>query len=151
MKVILLQDIARIGKKGDVLEVAEGHARNYLLPRGLASEASKGKMNDLERQKSKEEEKKFKIKQQSEQLAEKINNLTVKVFARVGENGKLFGAIGNSDIAKALADQHKVDIDKKKIILKDTKDTIKTVGEYKAIIKLHPAVQAEIKVEVLPQ
>ena len=148
MKVILTQDVAKLGKKGDVLEVAEGYARNYLLPRGLAGEASKSKMNDLERQKSIEEDKKFKIKQKSEQLAEKINNLTVKIFAKVGDSGKLFGAVGNNDIAKALADQHKVDVDKKKIVLKDT---IKTLGEYKVILKLHPAVQAEIKIEVLPQ
>jgi len=148
MKVILTQDVAKLGKKGDVLEVAEGYARNYLLPRGLAGEASKGKMNDLERQKNFEEEKKMKIKQKSEQLAEKINNMTVKIFAKVGDSGKLFGAVGNNDIAKALADQHKIDVDKKKIVLKDT---IKTLGEYKVTLKIHPSVQAEIKVEVLPQ
>ncbi|ACV65014.1 ribosomal protein L9 [Desulfofarcimen acetoxidans DSM 771] len=148
MKIILNQDVAKLGRKGDVLDVAEGYARNYLLPRGLAAEASKSKMNDLERQKSIEEDRKLKIKQKSEQLAEKINNLTVKIFARVGENGKLFGAVGNNDIAKALSDQFKVDIDKKKIVLKDT---IKTIGEYKAILKLHTSVQAEINVEVLPQ
>ena len=148
MKVILTQDVAKLGKKGDVLEVAEGYARNYLLPRGLAGEASKGKMNDLERQKKFEEEKKMKIKQKSEQLAEKINNMAVKIFAKVGDSGKLFGAVGNNDIAKALADQHKIDVDKKKIVLKDT---IKTLGEYKVTLKLHPSVQAEIKVEVLPQ
>ena len=148
MKVILTQDVAKLGKKGDVLEVAEGYARNYLLPRGLAGEASKGKMNDLERQKNFEEEKKLKIKQKSEQLAEKINNMTVKIFAKVGDSGKLFGAVGNNDIAKALADQHNIDVDKKKIVLKDT---IKTLGEYKVTLKIHPSVQAEIKVEVLPQ
>ena len=148
MKVILTQDVAKLGKKGDVLEVAEGYARNYLLPRGLVGEASIGKINDLERQKNIEADKKLKIKQKSEQLAEKINNLTVKIFAKVGDNGKLFGAVGNNDIAKALADQHKVDIDKKKIVMKDT---IKTLGEYKVSLKLYPSVQAEIKVEVLPQ
>ena len=148
MKVILTQDVAKMGKKGDVFEVAEGYARNYLLPRGLASEASKGKMNDLERQKNIEAEKKMKIKQKSEQLAEKISNMTVKIFAKVGENGKLFGAVGNNDIAKALADQYKVDIDKKKIVMKDT---IKTLGHYNVTLKLHPSVQAEIKVEVLSQ
>lgn len=148
MRVILLQDVAKLGKKGQVIEVAEGYARNFLLPRNVAVEASKGRVKDLEKQKSIEDEKKLQIKLKAQQLAERINNVTVKINAKVGEGGKLFGAVSNNDIAKALNAQYKVKVDKKKITLKDP---IKALGVHKVTLKLHPAVQAEIQVEVLPQ
>ncbi|WP_066634143.1 50S ribosomal protein L9 [Desulfolucanica intricata] len=147
MKVILLQDVAKLGKKGDIVQVAEGYARNYLLPRGLATEASQGRLKNLEKQKEIEAGKKLKIKLDAQQLAERINNMTVKINARVGEGGKLFGAVSNNDISKALFSQFKVKVDKKKIVLKDP---IKTLGQHKITLKLHPDVQAEIQVEVLP-
>ena len=146
MKVILLQDVRKLGKNGDIIEVAEGYARNYLLPRGLAVEATKGKLKELSEQKKADDRKKKQLEQEAKDLAERLNQINVELTVKTGEGGRLFGAINNKDIADYLKEQHSVNIDKKKIVLKAP---IKNLGEYKVAVKLHPKVQAELNVKVL--
>lgn len=145
MKVILLKDVPGQGKKGDLINVAEGYARNYLLPRGLAGEASIGKMKQLEVQKQAAAAREKKLAQEAKDLADRLNSLTVVIKTKTGEAGRLFGSINNKDIADALGLQHKLEIDKKKLVVKEP---IKHLGEYTATAKLHPSVSAEIKVLV---
>ncbi|MCG9969010.1 50S ribosomal protein L9 [Pelotomaculum terephthalicicum JT] len=146
MKVILLKDVAGQGKRGDVLNVAEGYARNYLFPRGLAGEASQGRLKEMAHRRQATEVKERKIEQAARELAESLNNLTVVVKTKTGEAGKLFGSVNNKDVADALADQHKIKLDKKKLVIKEP---IKQLGSYPVTAKLHPVVQAEIMVEVV--
>ncbi|MDF9407046.1 50S ribosomal protein L9 [Pelotomaculum isophthalicicum JI] len=146
MKVILLKDVAGQGKRGDVINVAEGYARNYLFPRGLAGEASKGRMKEMADRRQATEVKERKIEQAARELAKRLNNLTVVVKTKTGEAGKLFGSVNNKDVADALADQHKIELDKKKLVIKEP---IKQLGSYPVAAKLHPVVQAEILVEVV--
>ncbi|MBM7856100.1 large subunit ribosomal protein L9 [Desulfohalotomaculum tongense] len=145
MKVILNQDVPKLGKKGDVIEVAEGYGRNYLIPRNLASEASQGKLNELAQIKKAENRKKEQLLQEAKETAAKLEQIKVKLTAKVGEGGKLFGAISNKDIADSLKKEHGINIDKKKIILKSP---IKSLGEYTVNVKLHPKVQAELAVSI---
>lgn len=146
MKVILLKDVPGQGKRGDVVNVAEGYARNYLFPRGLASEASKGKMKELADRRQATALKEQKIEEEARELAARLDNLTVVIKTKTGEGGRLFGSVNNKDIADAMASQHKIELDKKKLVVKEP---IKQLGVYPVIAKLHPAVQAEIKVEVV--
>ncbi|MFZ5647389.1 MAG: 50S ribosomal protein L9 [Bacillota bacterium] len=145
MKVVLLQDVKGKGKKGDIVTVAEGYARNFLLPRNLAVEASVGKLKELSDQKAAQERKKSKEEEQARLTASKIEGIKVHVKSKVGEGGKLFGAVNNKDISENLSRQHGIDVDKKKIFLKDP---IKTAGEFPVTVKLHPTVQAVIHVIV---
>lgn len=145
MQVVLLQDVAKLGKKGDIVNVSEGYARNFLYPKNLASPASQGKLKEIHTQRQTQAAKKQKEEEQAKELAGKINNLTVVLQAKVGDAGRLFGAISSKDIADGLKAQHGHDIDKKKIVLKEP---IKTLGTHKIIIKIHPVAQAEINVEV---
>ena len=145
MKVILLQDVRKLGKNGEVIEVAEGYARNYLLPRGMAVEATKGKLKELSEQKKADDRKKKQMEQQAKELAEQLNKVNVELTVKTGEGGRLFGAINNKDIADYLKEHHSINIDKKKIVLKAP---IKNLGEYKVAVKLHPKVQAELTVKV---
>lgn len=146
MKLVLLQDVAGQGKKGDVISAADGYARNYLIPRGLAAVASKGKMAELSVQKEAAEKKSQKVEEGARELAARINGLTVSIKTKSGEGGKLFGSVNNKDVAGALAEQHKIIVDKKKLVLKEP---IKQLGTYKVTAKLHPSVQAEINIEVV--
>jgi len=145
MKVILQEDIKALGKKGQIIEVKEGYARNYLLPKKLAVEATQGNVKELNRQKEIQSQKAEKERQEAEKLAAKINGVTVTLKVKSGENGKLFGAVTSKDIADNLAKVHKIDIDKRKI---DLSENIKSVGNYDIKVKLHPQVTAELKVKV---
>ncbi len=146
VKVILLKDVPGQGKRGDMLNVAEGYARNYLLPRGLAAEASKGKMNELAVRRQAQAAKEQKVEQEARELAASLENLLVVVRAKTGEGGRLFGSVNNKDISDALAEQHKMILDKKKLVVKEP---IKQLGVYTVTAKLHPNVHAEVKVEVV--
>ena len=146
MKVVLLQDVAGQGKKGDVVNVAEGYARNYLIPRGLAALASEGKMKELSVQKESAAQKSRKIEEVARELAGKLENIRVTVRTKTGEGGRLFGSVNNKDIADAVAAQHKITLDKKKLVVKEP---IKQLGTYAVAVKLHPSVQAEIRVDVV--
>ncbi len=146
MRIILLKDVPGQGKRGDMLNVAEGYARNYLLPRGLAAEASQGKMNELAVRRQAQAAKEEKIEQEARELAARLDNLTVVIKAKTGEGGRLFGSVNNKDVSDAMASQHKIILDKKKLVVKEP---IKQLGVHTAIAKLHPSIQAEIKVEVV--
>jgi large subunit ribosomal protein L9 len=146
VKIVLTKDVPGQGKHGDVINVAEGYARNYLFPRGLAVEASRGKMNELAVRQQAQAAKEKKIEEEARVVAAGLDSIKVVVKAKKGEGGRLFGSVNNKDIADALALQHKIILDKKKLVLKEP---IKQLGTYTVTAKLHPAVQAEIEVEVI--
>ncbi len=148
MQVILLEDIKKLGEKGQVIKVAEGYGRNFLIPKGLAVEASQGKLKDLEKQNQIQAAHRKQMEDEAKLLGQQLEGLKLVMKAKVGEAGKLFGAISNKDIAECLQKKHSFMVDKKKIILKAP---IKALGEYSVTIKLHPLVQAQINVEVVSE
>lgn len=144
MKVVLLQDVKDIGKKDQVVNVSDGYARNFLLPRKLAKEATAAVMNDVKTKESaKAHHKREEIKAANE-LKAKLDGKEVTIKAKAGKEGKLFGAVTTKDVAAALKEQHKIDIDKKKIVMKD----IKTFSRVDAEVKIYPEIQAKITVIV---
>ena len=144
MKVIFLQDVKGQGKKGEVKNVSEGYARNFLLPKGLVKEASEGAMKTLEVQSASEQKKKDREKEDAQKLGERLSELTIGIKAKAGEGGRLFGAITSKQVAEALATQG-ITIDKRKIELAEP---IRTLGVTQVPVKLHPAVKATLKVQV---
>jgi large subunit ribosomal protein L9 len=148
MKVILLADVKGTGKKGEVREVSEGYARNFLIPRKLAIPATEGNMNALKDQKQREERKKAEELQKAKELAEKLKGITVKLATKAGEGGRVFGSITSKQISQALKEQHKLDVDKKKILLNDP---IRSLGVTKVPVKLHPEVTATLSVHVVEE
>ncbi len=145
MKVILQADIKGQGKKGDVKEVSDGYARNFLLPRGLATEATKGNLNSVQGQKEAQAFHHSQEKAQANELKEKLSELTVSLLAKAGANGKLFGSITAKDVAEALKYQHHIVVDKKKIHLPDG---IKQTGVTEVEVRVYPEITAMLKVEV---
>jgi len=145
MVVILLKDVKGTGKAGDVVKVSDGYARNMLIPKGLAKEATEGNVRNLEKQKALQAEKKAEEKAAAQALAEKINAVAVTIATKAGEGGRIFGSITSKDIADALKQQHKLTVDKKKIQLDNP---IKQTGEMTVSIKLYPEVSASLKVTV---
>lgn len=146
MKVILLQDVKKVGKKGDVLNVAEGYARNFLFPKSLAAEANQANMKNLQKQKSIESHKKEEQLEEAKALAAKLNEAMVKIETKAGDEGRLFGSVTTKEIVDILATQTKIKIDKRKVVLQDP---IKTLGTYVVSVKLHPEVEAEFRVQVV--
>ena len=145
MIVILNRDIKGTGKAGDVVKVSDGYARNMLIPRGYAKEATEGNIKSLEKQKAIAAEKKAEEKAAAQALAEKIGELSVTIETKAGDGGRIFGSITSKDIADALKEQHKITVDKKKIQLDNP---IKAVGELTVNIKLYTEVNAALKVIV---
>lgn len=145
MKVILLQDVKSVGKKGDMVEISEGYARNFILPKKLGVEANNVSMNNLKLQKQNEE----KIAKEQYEAAlkqkEEIEKMLVKTSIKAGEGGKTFGSVSSKEIAKAVEEQYKLELDKKKISLKDA---IKSFGVHEVTVKLHPKVSAVLRVQV---
>lgn len=145
MIVILNRDIKGTGKAGDVVKVSDGYARNMLLPKGYATEATDGNIRNLEKQKAIAAEKKAEEKAAAQATAEKIGKLCVEIKTKAGEGGRIFGSITSKDIADALKAQHKITVDKKKIQLDSP---LKQTGETTVEIKLYPEVSAKLKVVV---
>ena len=145
MKVILQKDVKNIGKKGDVVEVAEGYGRNFLLPRGLAVEASSGNLRQVAQQKQVESAKAERELKDAEQIGAKIKGQKLQVKAKVGEGGKLFGSITTQEVADQLRKQFSVEIDKRKIELKEP---IKSLGTHSIVVKVHPKVHVQVTVNV---
>jgi len=145
MKVILLEDVKGIGKKGQVLNASDGHVRNFLLPRKLAIEATAPNLAALEAKKKTAEDKVAKDVEAAEKLAKKLQAKPVALKVKVGEKGRMFGSISNKEIAEAILSQLGETVDKKKIVLSDP---IKSVGNYSVIAKLHAQVSVKIDVEV---
>lgn len=142
MKVVLLENVKGQGKKGEVIKVSEGYARNFLFPKKLAREATNAALNDLKGQQEAFAYKKETELNEATQMKEKLSTLTVTVTAKAGANGKLFGSVTNKDIAEALIAQHHVKIDKRRFEMDDIKQT----GEYKVNIRLYPDIVGELKV-----
>lgn len=145
MKVILLKEVKGLGKEGDLVNSKDGYARNFLFPKSLAIEATPGNLKKWEEKKAQLEEKKKEELNEALALKEKVEKLTVKIKAKGGKGGKLFGSITSLDIANHLNKQHKIDIDKRKI---DLKDNIKTPGITEVDVKLYAEVSAKLKVDV---
>jgi large subunit ribosomal protein L9 len=145
MKVLLKSDVPKIGKKGELLEVKEGYARNFLIPNGLAVEASGGALKQVEEEKRAQDRKKAKEKDEAQALAAKLKGLTITLRHKAGEEGRLFGSITAAEIAEALK-QKGYEIDKKKIVLEEP---IRLVAAYTVKIKLHHDVNAELPVNVV--
>ena len=142
MIVILNKNVKGTGKAGDVVKVSDGYARNMLIPKGLATEATQGNIRHLEKKKAIEAEKKAEEKAEAEKLAEKIGKLSV---TKAGEGGKIFGSITSKDISEALKKEHNIDVDKKKIQIASP---IKQTGEISVEIKLYFEVNAKLTVKV---
>ena len=145
MKVILLQEVKGLGKKGDIKEVAEGYARNFLLPKKLVIEATNANVSQAAQKKASDERKKATEHDEAKVMASQLAKVTVNIAAKMGEGSRMFGSVTSKDIADALEKEHAVEIDKRKIELKEP---IKAVGEYPVVIKLHPEVSAQILVKV---
>ena len=146
MVVILLKDVKGTGKAGDVVKVSDGYARNMLIPKGLAKEATQGNVRNLEKQKALAEEKRAEEKAAAQKRAEELEKIVLTVPSKGGENGKLFGSITSMDIAKALQEQEGITIDKKKIEMPE--GPIKQAGTSQVIVKLYQDVSAKIRVKV---
>ncbi|GAA0116690.1 50S ribosomal protein L9 [Clostridium senegalense] len=147
MKVILLKDVKSVGKKGDVINAADGYARNYLFPKKLAQEANDANMHILNKKNEAERKKKLEEMEAAQEVAASLKDKEVKISAKSGDNGRLFGAITSKDIAAALEKQYNVKVDKKKIVT----DTIKTMGTFEIEVKVYPEVSTKIKVVVSEQ
>ncbi len=143
MKVILTQDVKKVGKKGEVLEVKDGYARNALFPKGLAVEANSVTLNQRMLEQKSEDKRKQQELEEAQALASQIHDKEVKLTVKIGEGGKVFGSVTSKEIAEAIEKAYKVKIDKKKIQLKDA---IKGVGAQKVTIRLHPKVSATVEI-----
>ncbi|MCX5853982.1 MAG: 50S ribosomal protein L9 [Deltaproteobacteria bacterium] len=145
MKVILKENVESLGKAGDALKVADGYARNFLIPRGLAVEASSKSLKTLEQEKKHILQKVERDRQQAELMVAKIKGVTCTIARRVGEQEKLFGSVTTKDIEKSLSDQG-IEIDRKMIILEDP---IKALGEFPVKVRLLPGITTEINIIVV--
>ncbi|MCR4748621.1 MAG: 50S ribosomal protein L9 [Lachnospiraceae bacterium] len=148
MKIILLEDVKNVGKKGDIVEAAEGYARNFLIKKNLGVEANSANMNDLKLQKSNEAKIAKEQLQAAQDFAKELSQKDITVSIRAGEGGRTFGSVTAKEIAQAYKEQCGVDIDKKKIQLTEP---IKNFGVYDVKIKLHPQVTGSLKVKVKEQ
>ncbi|MBV1817917.1 50S ribosomal protein L9 [Anaerosalibacter bizertensis] len=145
MKVILLKDVKGLGKKGDLVNAKDGYARNYLLPKEIAIEATEGNLKTLKEKKKIEKKKREEEYNKALELKKKLDETSVVIKGKAGEGGKLFGSITSKDISAALKKQHNVNIDKRKIALDDN---IKTLGTTIVEVKIYPEVVANLAVKV---
>ncbi len=148
MKVILKQDIKGVGKKDQIINAADGYARNFLFPKNLAVPADAGNMNNLKAKNESVEYRKQEDLKEAKKIAEKMKTLTLKIPVKVGDNGRLFGAVTAKEIAEALKKDFGINVDKKKVLLSES---IKVAGCTKVDIKLNEGVIASLSVMVVPQ
>lgn len=148
MKVIFLKDVKGKGKKGEIKNVADGYANNFLLKNGYAVEATPANLKKLEAQKKKEAQLAQEELEEAKQLKEKLANIKVEITAKAGQGGRLFGSITSKQIAEQLQKQHKIKVDRRKI---EMDDAIRALGVTRVNIKLHPEVMATLDVHVLEQ
>ena len=145
MKLILLADIKGVGKKDEVINSSDGYARNFLFPKKLAVEANAENMSKLKAKNDSNAYKKSVEKEEAQKIAEKLKNISLTIPVKAGENGKIFGSITSKEIADNLKDQYKIEIDKKKI---DLKEPIKALGSLSVNIKLYEGVIGTLKVQI---
>ncbi len=148
MKVILKEDIKGVGKKDQVINAADGYARNYLFPKKLAVPADEGNMNNLKAKNQSKEFRKGEDLKEAKEIAEKLKNITLKITVKAGDNGKLFGGVTSKEIAEALKKDFNIEVDKKKVLLTET---IKMAGVTKVDIKLNEGVMSSVQVMVIPR
>ena len=146
MKVILKADIKGVGKKDQIINASDGYARNFLFPKNLAVEANKENMSKLKAKQDSSAFKKSQEKEDAKKVAEKLSKIQLKVPVKAGENGKIFGGVSAKEIAELLKENYKIEIDKKKIELKET---IKTLGMRTIQIKLYEGVTGTLKIDVI--
>lgn len=145
MKLILLEDVKSVGKKGDLVNASEGYAKNFLLPKKLAVEATKSNLNDYELKQKADAKRRQEELEKAQEMAAALKDKVVTIKVKTGGNGKLFGSVTNKEVAEAIVEQTKLDIDKKKVSIGDP---IKMVGERTAVVKLHPKVSAEVTIKI---
>lgn len=146
MKVILKQDVKGVGKKDQIINAADGYARNFLFPKNLAVPADAGNMNNLKSKNESIAYRKSEDHKEAEIIAEKLKEITIKMEVKAGDNGKLFGGVTSKEISEALKKDFKIEIDKKKILLKEA---IKVAGVTNVDIKLNEGVMAKVKVQII--
>ena len=146
MKVILIEDVKSLGKKGTIVNVSDGYARNYLFPKKLALEANTENMSKLKSRQNSNQFRKDTEKKQAEEIAKKLKGIMLKIKVRAGENGKIFGGVTSKEISDGLKRDYNIDIDKKKILLNET---IKTIGTFTIDIKLYEGVIGKLKIDVI--
>lgn len=148
MKVILLQDIKNVGKKDQIINANDGYARNFLFPKKLALEATKDNLLKLQAKQASNARKKNLEIEANKEIAKKLDNIVLELFVKAGANGKTFGGITTKEISEGLKKQYQMDIDKKKIALKET---IKTLGRFTVDVKFGDGVNAKLTVEIKPE
>lgn len=146
MKIILLQDEKKLGKKGDIIEASEGYARNYILPKKIGVEATPKNMNDLKLKKANDDKIAKEQLDAAKALAAELETKQIIVKMKAGEGGRAFGAVSTKEIASACKEQHGIEIDKKKIVLPES---LKAFGSYEVAVKLHPQVTGKVTVKVV--
>ena len=148
MKVILLDNIKGVGKKDEIINASDGYARNFLFPKKLAVEANNENISKLKAKKQSEQYKKDVNKDNAEKIAKKLDDITLTIKVKAGENGKIFGGVTSKEISEELKKQYKIDIDKKKIILNEN---IKNLGSFDISMKLFEGVTGKLKVKVISE
>lgn len=145
MEVILLEDVKSLGKKGELVKVSDGYARNFILPKKLGLEATPKNLNDLKLQKAAEAKRAQELLEEAQALAASIAQKSITLKIKTGEGGRTFGSVSTKEIAQALKDQLSLDIDKKKLVLAEP---LRNLGTFTVPVKLHPKVTAELKVRI---
>jgi large subunit ribosomal protein L9 len=145
MKIILTQEVRNIGAPGDVVDVADGYARNYLIPRGVALRATKGTLKQVDTIRRTREVREIRSLEQAQEVAQRLGAMKIRIQAKAGEGGRLFGQVTPAQIAEAIAKGGGPKIDKKRLHLEEP---VKSLGAHRAHLRLHPEVEAEIEIEV---
>ena len=148
MKVILLDNIKGVGKKDEIINASDGYARNFLLPKKLAVEANSANMSKLKAKQDSNQYRKNVEKEEAQKIAEKLKGILLKIPVKAGENGKIFGSITSKEIAENLKTQYQIEVDKKKIELKEP---IKTLGSFTVQIRLYEGVIGNLKLQMISQ
>lgn len=148
MKVILKQDVHNLGKKNAMVNVNDGYARNFLIPRGLAIEANAVAVNEMKMRENAEKTKKDQEMARAKKVAEKISGIVLTIRSKAGDSGKLFGSVTSMDISEKLEKDYKIQVDKRKIVLPEA---IKTLGTYEIELKLYAGVSSTLKVQIVNQ
>lgn len=148
MKIVLMQDVKALGRKGEIKDVADGYARNFLIPKGLAVPATEGNLRALEQERVLKERHEIQEEAEARAIAARLEGLHLVVRAKAGESGRLFGSITGKDVAEAIRRQTQIELDRKKI---DLPEGLKKLGRYQIPIRLYRGVSVEIEVEVVPE
>lgn len=148
MRIVLRADVDNLGRKGDLVEVADGYARNFLVPRGLAMRATKGIAKQAEAMRRNREAREARDREEAQELAARLDGVRIEVKARAGEGGKLFGSVTNADVADAVRATTQVELDRRSI---DLPEPVKELGAVEIPVRLHPDVAVDLQVEVVAE